>query len=496
MCSITFNGSFKHKPHVVLTIAEREWFAKNGRVGYDEIINKAIDEGRLLDYDKTKKDDLSVIAQTTSLGNITESSLYKSLAQFKKEINSFKEKNKIKYSDRITQSDTDYLSAVERGDMETAHNRYAHVFLEDVQALRDMADIVSRCMIMQVKKARQAQASEYETFGNSHGHEISADQIIEIIKKMAKPNHVGYQGETGRFFEIVHYGKKDKRFDVSVFFDLNAYKDSRYLQKYKSENMHYDIAVTLIPMNKQEIKRLISNINSTVFTPNYKKGVPQLTIGQPVPSVLNDTPFYENSITDSDEKNNRTTQNNSDSGNTNELTDPKSKDDTIIDELVKVARFEKNREDIGNKHENDIGEDGFNYYIAFFMDFDGEYYMISFSSAQNANKETVYSIGKIKKRRFPNRDGSSSKNGALKNGRKSSSPIIYTTEDKSQEVKTAIQLAFEKAFKKQAEESNVENSLTNPKSKDDTIIQHILIKKELKVYSRGLGYNHPDNLIT
>ena len=63
-------------------------------------------------------------------------------------------------------------------------------------------------MIMQVKKARQAQASEYETFGNSHGHEISADQIIEIIKKMAKPNHVGYQGETGRFFEIVHYGRK------------------------------------------------------------------------------------------------------------------------------------------------------------------------------------------------------------------------------------------------------------------------------------------------
>lgn len=74
----------------------------------------------MIDYDKTKKDDLSVIAQTTSLGNITESSLYKSLAQFKKEINSFKEKNKIKYSDRITQSDTDYLSAVERGDMETA----------------------------------------------------------------------------------------------------------------------------------------------------------------------------------------------------------------------------------------------------------------------------------------------------------------------------------------------------------------------------------------
>lgn len=48
----------------------------------------------MIDYDKTKKDDLSVIAQITSLGNITESSLYKRLAQVKKEINSFKEKNK------------------------------------------------------------------------------------------------------------------------------------------------------------------------------------------------------------------------------------------------------------------------------------------------------------------------------------------------------------------------------------------------------------------
>ena len=194
------------------------------------------------------------------------------------------------------------------------------------------------------------------------------------------------------------------------------------------------------------------------------------------------------SVTQTSQKSNPSQQNNSDSGNTNELTDPKSKDDTIIDELVKVARFGTTKEDIGNKHENDIGEDGFNYYIAFFMNFDGEYYMISFSSAQNANKETVYSIGKVEKRRFPNRDGSSSKNGALKNGRKSSSPIIYTTEDKSQEVKTAIQLAFEKAFKKQAEESNVENSLTNPKSKDDTIVQHILIKIILLIISKKLSH--------
>ena len=39
-----------------------------------------------------------------------------------------------------------------------------------------------------------------------------------------------------------------------------------------------------------------------MYTPKDKKGVPQLTIEQPVPSVLNDTPFYKENITDNSEK--------------------------------------------------------------------------------------------------------------------------------------------------------------------------------------------------
>lgn len=76
------------------------------------------------------------------------------------------------------------------------------------------------------------------------------------------------------------------------------------------------------------------------------------------------------------------------------------------------------------------------------MDFDEKYYQVNFSAALNEQNETVYSIGRINERRFPTRSGSSSKNEARNYGRKSSNPIIYTTEDKSQEVKTAIQLAF------------------------------------------------------
>ena len=154
----------------------------------------------------------------------------------------------------------------------------------------------SRAMIMQVYKARQAQAPESEQFGNSHGHGLTAKQIINIIQKMAKPVHVGYQGKSGRFFEIVHYNADGGKGDVAVFYDLNRYKDPTQTQRYKSEDQKYDIAVTLVPLSKNDIKKMVSNSKNIVFTPDYTKGVPQLTSGNNVPSVLNDTPFYEQSI--------------------------------------------------------------------------------------------------------------------------------------------------------------------------------------------------------
>ena len=46
----------------------------------------------MLDFDTKKRDDLSVIAESAGLGNITKSSLEKSLTQFRKEIKSFKKK--------------------------------------------------------------------------------------------------------------------------------------------------------------------------------------------------------------------------------------------------------------------------------------------------------------------------------------------------------------------------------------------------------------------
>ena len=106
---------------------------------------------------------------------------------------------------------------------------------------------------------------------------------------------------------------------------------------------------------------------------------------------------------------------------------------THIDELVQVARFDGYESDLDNKHENDIGEDGFNYFEAYFRDFDTKYYRVVFSAALNDQEETVYSIGRIRQRNFPADRGSSSKKEALKNGRKASGGIVYASEAKSQE---------------------------------------------------------------
>lgn len=52
-------------------------------------------EGKVLYFDKKRGNDLSVIAQRTRLGNITEASLNNSVARFKRFVNEYKQKTKF-----------------------------------------------------------------------------------------------------------------------------------------------------------------------------------------------------------------------------------------------------------------------------------------------------------------------------------------------------------------------------------------------------------------
>ena len=89
------NGSYVRKPHVVLTVAERDYRENGGRVGLLDIVENAVKDRRVISFDKEKRDYLSVNTKATSLGIITEKSLEDNLAHFRKEIKAFKEKTKL-----------------------------------------------------------------------------------------------------------------------------------------------------------------------------------------------------------------------------------------------------------------------------------------------------------------------------------------------------------------------------------------------------------------
>ena len=91
------NGDYSRKPHIVLTISEREYFGNGSNRGYAEIVKQAVAEGRVIDFDKKMRDSLSVIANQARVGDITDASLDANLSHFRKEIKSFREKNHIDY---------------------------------------------------------------------------------------------------------------------------------------------------------------------------------------------------------------------------------------------------------------------------------------------------------------------------------------------------------------------------------------------------------------
>lgn len=106
------NGNWSRRPHIVLSVYERDYFGTDARPGLMESVRNAVEQGRVLDFDTTKRESLSVIAKQARLGNITADSLAKSIAQFKKEINRFREENKINYSLRNVDTDMTEMQRV------------------------------------------------------------------------------------------------------------------------------------------------------------------------------------------------------------------------------------------------------------------------------------------------------------------------------------------------------------------------------------------------
>lgn len=141
-----------------------------------------------------------------------------------------------------------------------------------------------------------------------------------------------------------------------------------------------------------------------------------------------------------------------------------------IDELVQVGQFDRYIEDQLGAHENDIGEDGFNYYTAYFRDFDGSHYRVTFSAGINENDETVYSIGRIRKREPITRRGPSSgveAGGAQSRRNRLSSSSSIADRSGNVKGKTAVELAFERARERKKAASATDNIGTFDRGEED-----------------------------
>lgn len=82
-----------------------------------------------------------------------------------------------------------------------------------------------------------------------------------------------------------------------------------------------------------------------------------------------------------------------------------------IDELAQTSVRGKNMVADAEARHGDMASGGWNYRTAYFQDFDGSYYSVTISTAQNENGKLIYNIGQIKREAAPKIKGSSATNG-------------------------------------------------------------------------------------
>ena len=153
-----------------------------------------------------------------------------------------------------------------------------------------------------------------------------------------------------------------------------------------------------------------------------------------------------------------------------------------IDEIILVGKFRKYMEDIDRYHENDVGEDGFNTYTAYFEDFDGKYYEVRFTTALNEDVETAYSIGKMRERKKPTSGQGSStlESGAQKTGRLSTATIAQ------QEGESKKKFSLKEAERKQKQLEVIQKS--NPVEDD----YHTWIRSTDDIHTFREALNDPE----
>ena len=207
--------------------------------------------------------------------------------------------NYILYSDRnpreVTESDVrNILDNIESYDKDSYFPVRINTPRALIEAARKRGDIIENLpVVMQVKKAQQAMSDEAPRSSIERSHGLSSDDMIAILRAMDEPTYIVYQ-ENGRYAEIVRFVTEAKKRAIAIL-EIGENKNAIHMNGY--EGGIYQVLVTaFVPDNYQYIKDILDNKKNTILPIEKKKGSSQRSSGSQVPSLLNESPFFENSI--------------------------------------------------------------------------------------------------------------------------------------------------------------------------------------------------------
>ena len=158
-------------------------------------------------------------------------------------------------------------------------------------------------LIMSAGKA--VNAMERQGYGDDGlPNRLAPEEIVNIIEAMSNPLYVVYEQETQehpepRYVEVVKFDLENGRKAFAVLELTGENKDAVYINGY--EGGQYNVFVTVYPPKDYKLKELLTNKNNVVIY-DKKKDFSQRTSGITVPSVLNDSSFFTNSIPQTGEK--------------------------------------------------------------------------------------------------------------------------------------------------------------------------------------------------
>ena len=159
-------------------------------------------------------------------------------------------------------------------------------------AKKKRGDVIDNNPIaISAEKAYNAMNREGET-GRGRSNKLTIDEIISMIEKMNEPQYIVYQGANDRYVEVIQFGEEggNKAFAV-----VEIGNDKNEVHMNGFEGGLYNILVTTYPPKAGKLQELLSNSENEVIF-DKTKDVPQRTSSSTVPSVLNDTSFYEDII--------------------------------------------------------------------------------------------------------------------------------------------------------------------------------------------------------